>query len=205
MTREGACPLFRRTKPEAAAQTQSTDSVTKEGGKGRPTPTRKEAEAAAKARAKVPRSRKEIAKAQRQVRGDTSQKVRAALKGGDPKYLPARDAGPVKAFLRDLVDSRFSFVELMIPLMVLTLVLGYSGNTRLMAIGNAVLLGTLLLVAVEMVILRFRVRRELAARFPNESTKGTTYYTLVRALQMRFMRLPKARVKIGSTLPDSYR
>jgi len=84
-------------------------------------------------------------------------------------------------------------------------VLGYSGNTRLMAIGNAVLLGTLLLVAVEMVILRFRVRRELAARFPNESTKGTTYYTLVRALQMRFMRLPKARVKIGSTLPDSYR
>jgi len=197
--------LFRRNKPEAAAQTPSTTSDTKEGGKGRPTPTRREAEAAAKARAKVPRTRKEIAAAQRQARGDTSQKVRAALKGGDPKYLPARDAGPVKAFLRDLVDSRFSFVELMIPLMVLTLVLGYSGNTRLMAIGNAVLLGTLLVVAIEMVLLRFRVRRELAARFPNESTKGTTYYALVRALQMRFMRLPKARVKIGSTLPDSYR
>jgi len=194
--------LFRRSKSEPAPE---TTSLTKEGGKGRPTPTRRDAEAAAKARAKVPRTRKELAAAQRGARSESSQKVRAALKGGDPKYLPARDRGPVKAFLRDLVDSRFSFVELMIPLMVVTLVLGYSGNTQLMAIGNAVLLGTLLLVAVEMVMLRFRVRRELARRFPGEPTSGTTYYALIRALQMRFMRLPKARVKIGQNLPDTYR
>lgn len=192
--------MFRRTKTTAAPAHE-----VKEGGKGRPTPSRKEAEAAAKARAKVPRTRKEIAAAQREGRMDSSQKMRAAMKGGDPKYLPARDRGPVKAFLRDLVDARFSFVELMIPLMILTLVLGYSGNVDAARIGNAVLLGTLLLVAVEMVMLRVRVRRELARRFPNEPTKGTTYYAMIRALQMRFMRLPKSRMKIGQELPETYR
>ena len=40
-------------------------TLSKVGGKGRPTPTRREAEAAAKARAKVPRTRKEMAAAQR--------------------------------------------------------------------------------------------------------------------------------------------
>ncbi len=194
--------MFRRTKSDPAAQAVSLD---KAGGKGRPTPTRREAEAAAKARAKVPRTRKEMAAAQRVARSDSSQKVRAALKGGDPRYLPARDRGPVKAFLRDLVDSRFSFVELLIPLMVLTLVLGYSGNTRAIALSNAVLLGTLLVVAFEMVMLRMRARKELARRFPDESTKGTTFYVMMRALQMRFMRMPKSRVKIGQDLPDSYR
>lgn len=193
--------MFRRTKTDSTA----TAPDAKEGGKGRPTRTRREAEAEAKARAKVPRTRKELAAAQREGRTDSSQKMRAALKGGDPKFLPARDRGPVKAFLRDLVDSRFSFVSLMIPLLILTLVLGYSGNVQAMAIGNAILLGTLLLVGVEMVVLRFRVRRELARRFPDEPTKGTTYYALVRAMQMRFMRLPKARVKMGQELPDSYR
>lgn len=193
--------MFRRTKTVSAAPT----SEPKEGGKGRATPSRREAEAAAKARAKVPRTRKEIAAAQREGRMDSSQKMRAAMKGGDPRYLPARDRGPVKAFLRDLVDARFSFVELMIPLMILTLVLGYSGNVKAAQIGNSILLGTLLLVAVEMVLLRFRVRRELARRFPDEPTKGTTYYALIRALQMRFMRLPKSRMKIGQDLPETYR
>ena len=192
--------MFRRTKPE-----QTATSEVKEGGKGRPTPSRKEAEAAAKARAKAPRTRKEIAAAQREGRMDSSQKTRAALKGGDPRYLPARDQGPVKMFLRDMVDARFSFVELLIPLMVVTLVLGYSGSTTLAQLGNSILLGTLLLVAVELVMLRMRSRRELARRFPNESTRGTTSYVLMRALQMRFMRMPKTRVKIGQELPETYR
>ncbi len=192
--------MFRRTKPESV-----DTSEVKEGGKGRPTPSRKEAEAAAKARAKAPRTRKEIAAAQREGRMDSTAKTRAALKGGDPRYLPARDQGPVKAFLRDMVDARFSFVELMIPLMVVTLVLGYSGSTTLAQLGNSILLGTLLLVAVEMFLLRMRSKRELARRFPNESTRGTTSYVLMRALQMRFMRMPKSRVKIGQELPETYR
>lgn len=195
--------MFRRNKSETAAPAEGT--VEKVGGKGRPTPTRREAEAAAKARAKVPRTRKEIAKAQRAARVESSQRVRSAMKSGDERYFLARDKGPVRSFIRDFVDSRFSFIELMIPLLILTMIFGYSGNPTLANMGNTILLGTMLLVVIDMLLMRRRMRRELARRFPEESTKGTTYYAVMRSLQMKFMRLPKPKVKIGQKLPEHYR
>ena len=195
--------MFRRTKSEADASLPPTHE--KVGGKGRPTPSRREAEAAAKARAKVPRTRKEIAKAKRDARMESSQKVRAAMKSGDERYFLARDKGPVRSFVRDFVDSRFSFIELMIPLLILTMVLGYSGNSRLAGVGNSILFGTMMLVVVDILFMRRRMRRELARRFPDEDPKGTTYYAIMRSLQMKFMRLPKAKVKIGQELPEHYR
>jgi Protein of unknown function (DUF3043) len=195
--------LFRRNKPDA--DTPPTTTAEKEGGKGRPTPTRREAEAAARAKAKVPRTRKEIARAQRAAKVESSQRVRSAMKSGDERYFLARDKGPVRSFIRDFVDSRFSFVELMIPLLLLTLALGYSGNPTAANMGNTILLGTMLLVVVDLVFMRRRMRRELARRFPSESTKGTTYYAVMRSLQMKFMRMPKAKVKIGQKLPEHYR
>jgi hypothetical protein len=192
--------LFRRSKSEPEAP-----AVDKSGGKGRPTPSRKEAQALARQRAKTPRSRKEMTAAQRRARSESSQKMRAAMKSGDERYLPARDKGPVRRFIRDFVDSRFSFVELMIPLLVATIVLGYSGSPRLVAIGNTIMFGTLMLVTLDLVVMRFRLRRELARRFPEESLKGTTYYAVMRSLQMKFMRLPKPQVKIGQQLPEHYR
>ena len=193
--------MFRRTKSETTAP----QVVTKPDGKGRPTPSRREAEAAARARAKVPRDRKEPARAQRAARNESSQSVRAAMKAGDERYYLARDQGPVRRFIRDFVDSRFSFIELMIPLLLVTMVMGYSGNQRLAQIGNTILMGTILLVVLEMFMLRRKLRRELTRRFPDEPLKGTTYYGITRALQMKFMRLPKSKVKIGQELPEHYR
>jgi hypothetical protein len=195
--------LFRRTKQPAEASA-SADPTTR-SGKGRPTPTRKEAEAAARARARPPRTRREMAKRQRETRVESSRKVRQAMKTGDERYFMPRDQGPMRRFVRDFVDVRFSFVELMIPVMIVVLVLGYSGNARMMQTGNTILLGMLLLVVIDLVLMRFRLRRELARRFPEESTKGTTYYAVTRAMQMKFMRLPKSQVRIGQKLPDRYR
>lgn len=193
--------MFRRTKSETTAP----QVVTKPDGKGRPTPSRREAEAAARARAKVPRDRKEQARAQRAARHESSQSVRAAMKAGDERYYLPRDQGPVRRFIRDFVDSRFSFIELMIPLLIVTMVLGYSGNERFAQIGNTILMGTILLVVLDMFMLRRKLRRELTRRFPDEPLKGTTYYAITRALQMKFMRLPKSKVKIGQELPEHYR
>jgi len=193
--------VFRRTSSEP--ETPTTDATA--SGKGRPTPTRKEAEAAARARAKVPRTRKEQAAAQRAARGDTSAKMRQAMKTGDEKYLPARDRGPVRRFIRDFVDSRFSFIELMVPLLIVSMVLGYSGSSTMVQLGNTVLFTTLLVIVLDIVMLRFRLRRELARRFPEEPVKGTTLYAAMRSLQMKFLRLPKPQVKIGEKLPETYR
>lgn len=197
--------MFRRSKTESEPVADHSPAAEKAHGKGRPTPSRKEAEALARERAKPPRTRREIAKAQRSARMESSQKVRAAMKSGDERYFMPRDKGPVRRFVRDFVDSRMSFIELMIPLLILTMILGYSGNARLAGIGNTILLGTMILIVVDTLVMRFRLRRELARRFPDEDLKGTTYYAVMRSLQMKFMRLPKARVKIGQELPEHYK
>jgi len=194
--------VFKRTKSPAADQPATTTA--KPGGKGRPTPTRKEAEAAAKARAKAPRDRKEAARRQRQFRAEESRKIRQGMKSGDERYFLPRDKGPVRRFIRDYVDARFSIVEMVIPLMIVGLLLGYTGSSALVQASSIVLLATLLFVVTDMLVLRFRLRRELRRRFPDASLKGTTYYALTRAMQMKFMRLPKARVKIGQPLPEDY-
>ena len=189
----------------ATAQEGAPERGAAQQPKGRPTPSRRDAEAARKARAKSPRSRKGRSREDRAKRAESSQRVRAGIKAGDERYLPPRDQGPVRRFVRDLVDVRFSIGEVMIPLMLVTLVLGYSGNPRLASIGNTILLFTLLVVVLDLVVLRFRLRRALRERFPDESPKGTTFYAFTRALQLRFMRLPKTQVRIGQALPDRYR
>ena len=62
----------------------------------------------------------------------------------------------------------------------------------------------LLVAAVNLVILRFMVMKQVRRRFPDASTRGLTSYTMLRALQLRFLRMPKPQVKIGQTLPDTY-
>jgi hypothetical protein len=197
--------LFRRTKTET---TPATVEPTAEAGvqkKGRPTPSRKEAEAANKARAKVPRTRKEMAAAQKLARGESSAQVRQAMRTGDDRYLPARDKGPVRRFIRDYVDSRFSFIELLIPLMLVVLILGWTGNPTVTTYANLAMLSVLVLIIIDLLRLRSRLKRELTARFPDAPLKGTTYYAIARSMQMRFMRLPKAQVKVGEQLPERYR
>ncbi len=196
--------MFRRSKSEIPATSSASDDAAG-SGKGRPTPTRKEAEAAARARAKAPRGRKELAARQRTQRTESSKKIRQAMKDGDERYYLPRDKGPVRRYIRDHVDARFSFLEVVIPVMVLTLVMGYSGVPTLVETGNFVLLGMFLLIIFDIIGLRIRLRRELTRRFPQEPTKGTTLYAVSRAMQMRFMRLPKPQVKIGAKLPEHYR
>jgi uncharacterized protein (DUF58 family) len=93
----------------------------------------------------------------------------------------------------------------MVPILIISMVLGYSGNLTMMRAGNTLLFATLMLIIVDAVFLRFRLRRELGRRFPDESRKGATLYAVMRSMQMRFMRLPKAQVRIGQQLPEHYR
>jgi Protein of unknown function (DUF3043) len=197
--------LFRRTKPDSASDHAESSADSPVQKKGRPTPTRKEAEAAAKARAKVPRTRKEIAAARKVNRTESSAQMRSAMRTGDTRYLPARDQGPVRHFIRDYVDSHFSLIELLIPLMLVVLILGWTGSSTVTTYANLAMLAVFVLIIIDLVRLRLRLGREMATRFPDASIKGNTYYAIARSLQMRFMRLPKAQVKIGQQLPERYR
>lgn len=198
--------LFRRTKspdtptdPSAAAITDAS-SEPRANGKGRPTPKRKEAEAAARARARGPRTKREARQQQRQARAEATKITREGMKKGDERYLLPRDKGPVRRFVRDFVDSRFTFAELSMPLVLVIWVMGITGVPGLVDISGTLMLAFILALILDLVLLRFRLRRELTQRFPDDSHKGCTFYAITRALQLRLLRLPKPQVRIGTSL-----
>ena len=193
--------MFRRTKSE---EPTPTAEAAKPGGKGRPTPTRREAEAAARAKAKGPTDKKAAAKLSREQRYQQTAKMREAMRTGDERYLPARDRGKVRRYVRDRVDSRLSAAEFLLPLLVVIMVLSYSGNPTLMRYGQSLWLVVVVVVSADTLLLLFRMKRELKQRFPDESYKGTTAYAILRAMQLRFLRMPKPQVKLGQKLPERY-
>ena len=107
----------------------------------------------------------------------------------------------MRRFVRDFVDVRLNIAEFTIPLLFASLALSAAGQA---ALGNGILNATIVVVAIDSVWMVMRLKRQLRRRFPDESIKGTTFYALTRALQLRFMRIPKAKVKIGQQLPERY-
>jgi hypothetical protein len=172
-------------------------NTTENSGKGRPTPSRKEAEAAAKERARAGLDKKAAQKLMREKRTESNRRMREGMKAGEEKYLPARDQGPVRRYVRNWVDSRISVAEFLLPLLLAIMALQASGSARLQSFSSGLWLATLLLLVVDTFWIRFRLHRELRAKFPDEDLRGTTFYALLRMLQLRFMRLPKPTVKLG--------
>jgi hypothetical protein len=188
--------VFRRT--DKAATTQSLPPVEKgPGAKGRPTPSRKEAEAAARERAKGTMDKKAAQRVMRERRAESNAKMRQGMRSGDERYLPARDKGPVRRYIRNYVDARISVAEFLLPLLLVIMAMQYSGIPELVRFSTSLWTVTLFLVALDTLWLMFRLKRALRAEFPEESQKGTTFYTLLRALQLRWLRMPKPQVKVG--------
>ncbi|MCW2786323.1 MAG: rane protein [Marmoricola sp.] len=170
------------------------------GKKGRPTPSRKDAQAAAKERARAGMDKKAVTKLLREKRTDSNKKMREGMKAGDEKYLPKRDQGPVKRYVRDWVDSRLTFSEFLLPLLVVIMIGSASKNgSPVQRVTSYLWTASILLLLIDTVVLRFRLRKALLAKFPDEDLRGTTFYAYVRTLQIRFMRMPKPKVKFGGS------
>ena len=115
------------------------------------------------------------------VKSESSARVRQGMKNGEERYLLARDKGPVRRFIARLRRQPVLLRRADHPAADRhdgARLLGQRAGSEL---GNAILFGSMLLVIVDMLMLRFRLRRQLAARFPDESIKGTTYYAITRA------------------------
>lgn len=185
--------MFTRKNSPAPAD----DEPTKAEGKGRPTPTRKEAQAAAKQRAKAVIDPKTRTKEQRMSQ---AARARDAMRTGDDRYLPARDQGPVKKFARDWIDSRFSLIEFILPILAIVLLFGFSKKTANLA--ALLQIAAILLIVFEGSWVIFGVRRAVRKKFPNESTRGLAYYSLLRAMNLRFLRMPKTQFGPGGKPKD---
>src|SRR3954454_2884040 len=97
--------VAKQASPEPTAPlTDSAAAEAQKIGKGAPTPSRKAQEAARK-RPLVPNDRKEAARIQRSQSATARERARVGMAAGDEKYLPARDRGVQKRFVRDYVDA----------------------------------------------------------------------------------------------------
>ena len=173
----------------------NTDSIS--SGKGRPTPTRKEKEAARK-QPLVSSDRtaaRKNARAQMQLQRE---KARIGMANGDEKFLPARDRGPQKRYVRDYVDARFSVGELLIPLMFAVIILTFFPDPLVQTIGLFALWAFFAVAVIDVVALGFILNRKLAAKFGADRVEKVRWYAAMRALQLRLMRLPKPQVKRGA-------
>jgi hypothetical protein len=173
-----------------------TSSV--QAGKGRPTPSRKEAEAARKTTIRAKRGTKEGKKASREADRMERARQRQGMLAGDPRFLPARDQGPVREFVRDFVDGRYTVAEYFIFMAVVVLLLGFINNPsiqQLVSVGFF-LMATLIVVDTSILIIQLSIRTKKA--FPEKSDRrGIILYALMRTLQYRRLRMPKPRVQRG--------
>jgi hypothetical protein len=164
-------------------------------GKSAPTPTRREQEAARK-RPLVPTDRKQASRDSRGQVNAARDRARAGMAAGEEKYLPVRDKGPQKRYVRDYVDARTSVGEILLPLLVIvvaTYFLPSIAGIALIAVWIVIVV-----VIVDCVILGFQVRKRLAAKFgAGKVERGVRWYATMRAIQIRPLRLPKTQTKRG--------
>lgn len=167
------------------------------GVKGRPTPKRRESEAANK-RPLVPTDRKGASKADKAKQREARQKAQQAMMAGDERYLPARDRGPIRRFVRDYIDARWNLAEFFLPAsFVIVLTVLFAGNRPQLALGAILALYLAVFAAVaDAVIATRRVKKRVLAVF-GEYPKGTGWYAVMRAFQIRGTRVPRPKVKRG--------
>ena len=170
-------------------------------GKGRPTPKRSE-KVKRKVPVKAPQTRKEAYALARANAKERRGKMKTAYASGDERVLPPRDRGPAKTFARDFVDVRRNAGTLFLPGALVILVC-YLLSGAIPAVG---IIGTLLWAAMIAAIildsstLSRSVKQAVRQRYPNESARGIGRYAVLRALQVRRLRLPPPRVKRGDAI-----
>jgi hypothetical protein len=181
-----------------------------ESKKGRPTPKRREATAKHQSLAPI-KTKEEKARA-REVTKAARITARAAYMRGDENALPLRDRGPARRFVRDYIDSRRSIGEYFLPIIFVVLILtmipmgtstSADGKPKVpmtQVISIAIMYSVLLISVLEGIRLNRKIKKAVAAKFPDASLKGLGMYGWLRSTQMRRMRAPKPQLKAGSKI-----
>ena len=185
----------KKTLNDELAPTASTDQSARPGAKNRPTPKRREQEALNK-RPLIVTDRKAATKQDKTVRREAMAKQRAGMMTGDEKYLPARDKGPRRRFIRDTVDARWNIGEFMLPIMLIVLLLSFVRTNWALLLVFVLVYGLILVAIGDALLMWRRTRRKMDDKFGG-AVKGDAWYAIMRAFQMRRTRMPKPQVARG--------
>jgi len=178
------------TTPDPSADL-NTDLV-RTSGKGRPTPKRTEAQGRRQGPPPPPpTTRKEAYRRMRETQAANRGTARGAAARGDDSYLPARDRGPVRRLVRNVVDLRRNVGSLFLVIAALAVVSFFVRNAFVQTYTSLLLMVFFLLFLLDSVFLARRIKRAIAEKLPNESPKGAVLYGVSRSTMIRRWRFPK--------------
>lgn len=200
----------------AASGEAGQDSTGTTAPKGRPTPkrshvTRKRGPVAPApmTAAEARRRRKELGgpklsreerKAERLTRRADMADRRERMMTGEDAYLLPRDKGPVRRFVRDVVDVRRNVLGLFMPaaLGLIFVMLAVPSVTVQRFLSPAMLV-LVLIMGIDGFVVGRKVNRLVDQKFPDNVESGWKlgFYAASRASQLRRMRAPRPKVNRG--------
>jgi len=192
----------RRDRTEAAPDPSAdlTSQLVRAGGKGRPTPKRHEAQGRRPGPPPPPpRTRKEAWKRMREQQATGRGATRAGAARGDEAALPARDRGPVRKLVRDVVDARRNAGSFFLLVAALVL-LGNFLPEPVRSYSVSLWLVFFAVMILDSVVLGRRIKKTVLERFPDQDhrMKSLVWYGITRATMVRRWRFPKAGVPLGA-------
>ncbi len=124
------------------------------------------------------------------------------MAAGDDRYLTVRDRGPVRRYVRDIVDARRNVGSAFFFGTVAVLALSLTPVLAVQVGSNLLFLSMIVLILGDSVLLSRRVRRLVQAKFPEHTERWASLYiyAIMRALAFRRMRIPKPQVKVGEPI-----
>ncbi|BBX73160.1 hypothetical protein MSHI_10660 [Mycobacterium shinjukuense] len=124
---------------------------------------------------------------------------RERMMAGEEAYLLPRDQGPIRRYVRDVVDSRRNLLGLFMP-SALALLFVMFAVPQLQYYMSPAMLVLMALMTIDGIILGRKVATLVDAKFPSntESRWKLGLYAAGRASQVRRMRVPRPQVERGS-------
>jgi hypothetical protein len=148
---------------------------------------------------KLSRDERREEKTQRRV---TMADRRARMMAGDEAYLLPRDKGPVRRYVRDVVDARRNFLGLFMPAALGLIFVMLAAPLTVQPYVSPAMLVLVAVMAIDGFILGRKVNKLVDAKFPNQ-TEGPWklgWYATGRASQLRRMRAPRPMVNRGDSV-----
>jgi hypothetical protein len=184
--------------PDAAPRPKSYTPSKKELGQVTP----KRGSNARRVTEAAPTNRREAYRQTRDRNKVERAEAAAGMRAGDERYLLARDRGPERSLIRDIVDSRRTVGSWFFGGALIVLV-GSTVNVPAIQLASNLLWALLAIgVVIDSVLIARKSKRLVKERFPKTDQRlgSLQIYGVMRALTFRRMRTPKPKVELGTKI-----
>jgi hypothetical protein len=150
-----------------------------------------------------PKLSRDERKAERLTRRADMADRREKMMAGDDAYLLPRDKGPVRRFVRDVVDARRNVLGLFMPAALgLIFVMLAVPSVTVQRILSPAMLVLVLIMVIDAFFVGRKVNRLVDQKFPDNVESGWKigFYAASRASQLRRMRAPRPQVNRGDKI-----